>query len=378
MLAKAVESLEKVMEKISQGNLYSEVKYDGERVQMHYQSNPLRFEFFSRNLKPVVPSKIEDVKSFVIQSLAAAATAAKSGLDVILDSEVLLWDKTTNTPLPFGTLGVHKKKNFSTASVCLVVFDILYLNGQSLLHVPLKERREILEKVVERVPGHVEFSHLVKINSQKELDDMMNEMLTKKLEGLVLKDARGTYEPDARRWLKIKKDYLHGMADSADLVILGSYFGSGVHGGVQSVYLCGVFDSHAQKWRTVCKVGNGFNEAQLASMHAKLLPLMENIQGQKDRVPAWLDVTSQHVPDMVLKTSPSLTHGVVLEVAGAEFSHSSAHTAPDKRAGMEAISIRFPRIVKERTDKDVTTATTLTELQDLVVESEKGVSLKKK
>lgn len=36
-----------------------------------------------------------------------------------------------------------------------------------------------------------------------------------------MKDVRGVYEPAARHWLKIKKDYLKGMADSADLLVLG-------------------------------------------------------------------------------------------------------------------------------------------------------------
>lgn len=47
------------------------------------------------------------------------------------------------------------------------------------------------------------------------------------LEGLVLKDLESTYEPGKRHWLKVKKDYLFdgAMADTADLVVLGAWFG---------------------------------------------------------------------------------------------------------------------------------------------------------
>jgi DNA ligase-3 len=74
------------------------------------------------------------------------------------------------------------------------------------------------------------------------------------LEGLVLKDKQSVYEPNARHWLKIKKDYLHGMADSADLLVLGAYFGTGNKGGLLSVFLMGCYDETSKKYKTVCKV----------------------------------------------------------------------------------------------------------------------------
>lgn len=52
------------------------------------------------------------------------------------------------------------------------------------------------------------------------------------LEGLVLKDLESTYEPGKRHWLKVKKDYLFdgAMADTADLVVLGAWFGTYYNG----------------------------------------------------------------------------------------------------------------------------------------------------
>lgn len=44
--------------------------------------------------------------------------------------------------------------------------------------------------------------------------------------------SQGTYEPGKRHWLKVKKDYLNegAMADTADLVVLGAFYGKGSNG----------------------------------------------------------------------------------------------------------------------------------------------------
>jgi len=44
--------------------------------------------------------------------------------------------------------------------------------------------------------------------------------------------AQGNYEPGKRHWLKVKKDYLNegAMADTADLVVLGAFYGQGSKG----------------------------------------------------------------------------------------------------------------------------------------------------
>ena len=55
---------------------------------------------------------------------------------------------------------------------------------------------------------------------------------------------------------QVKKDYLAdgAMADSADLVVLGAWYGSGKKGGMMSVFLMGCFNPHTRKWCTVTKV----------------------------------------------------------------------------------------------------------------------------
>ena len=47
---------------------------------------------------------------------------------------------------------------------------------------------------------------------------------------------------------------MSGLADSADLIVLGAYFGSGNYGGMLSIFLVGVYDKKEKVFLTVCKV----------------------------------------------------------------------------------------------------------------------------
>ncbi len=69
---------------------------------------------------------------------------------------------------------------------------------------------------------------------------MISKAIAEGLEGLVLKDCDSVYEPGKRHWLKVKKDYLEegAMADSADLIVLGAYYGTGNKGELQLLQGC--------------------------------------------------------------------------------------------------------------------------------------------
>ncbi|KAI8420782.1 hypothetical protein MSG28_007990 [Choristoneura fumiferana] len=218
MLAEACKSVEMAMKKCPNG-MFSEIKYDGERVQVHKKDN--EFKYFSRALKPVLPHKVSHFKDYLPQ-------AFPKGVDMILDAEVLMVDVNTGKPLPFGTLGKHKQSEFKDAQVCLFVFDCLYYNGKVLIDLPIRKRRQIMYDNMVEVTNHVMFSEQQLIQKPADLAKMIAEVLQQGLEGLVLKDLESTYEPGKRHWLKVKKDYLFdgAMADTADLVVLGAWFGT--------------------------------------------------------------------------------------------------------------------------------------------------------
>ncbi|XP_052819765.1 DNA ligase 3-like [Mya arenaria] len=349
MLAEACRSVHQAMKKCPNG-FYAEIKYDGERVQLHKKGS--EFQYFSRSLKPVLPHKVSHFKEFIPK-------AFQSGDDLILDAEVLLIDTNTGNPLPFGSLGKHKKEQFKDANVCLFVFDCLHLNGENIMDKPIKERRKILAKEMVEIPNRIMFSEMKHITEEDDLTDMMTRVFQEGLEGLVLKDVNSIYEPGKRHWLKVKKDYLNegSMADSADLTVLGAFYGSGNKGGMMSVFLMGVYDPANEKWCTVTKVGNGFDDATLDKLQTELD--MVKISKKPEKVPAWLDVKKNVIPDFVVadpKAAP------IWEISGAEFSKAEVHTA-------DGISIRFPRVTKVRDDKSWEEATDLPRLKVLFKKS---------
>ena len=274
MLASACKSVEIAFKKCPNG-IFSEIKYDGERVQLHKQGN--NFKYFSRSLKPVQDHKVKHFADHIPKAFPA-------GTDMILDAEVLMLS-SKGQPLPFGSLGKHKGSGFKDANPCLFVFDIMHYNGENLMSKPIKERRKLLEKNMKEVGNYVKFSELTEIKKKSDLSGMIKTVLEQGLEGLVLKDANSTYEPGKRHWLKVKKDYLNegAMADTADLVVLGGWYGTGNKGGLVSVWLMGCYDTRTRRWCTVTKVGNGFDDDRVASLQKEMLPLMDKIKGDPDR-----------------------------------------------------------------------------------------------
>ncbi|XP_073735537.1 DNA ligase 3 isoform X4 [Callorhinus ursinus] len=375
MLAEACKSIEHAMKKCPNG-MFSEIKYDGERVQVHKKGD--HFSYFSRSLKPVLPHKVAHFKDYIPQ-------AFPGGHSMILDSEVLLIDTKTGKPLPFGTLGVHKKAAFQDANVCLFVFDCIYFNDVSLMDRPLCERRKFLHDNMVEIPNRIMFSEMKQVTVVSEsprtragpetsflaglpvsqgcshflkaadLADMINRVIREGLEGLVLKDVKGTYEPGKRHWLKVKKDYLNegAMADTADLVVLGAFYGQGSKGGMMSIFLMGCYDPSSQKWCTVTKCSGGHDDATLARLQKELD--MVKISKDPSKIPGWLKINKIYYPDFIV---PDPKKAAVWEITGAEFSKSEAHTA-------DGISIRFPRCTRIRDDKDWKSATNLPQLKEL-------------
>ncbi|XP_016376374.1 DNA ligase 3-like [Sinocyclocheilus rhinocerous] len=345
MLAEACKSIEYAMKKCPNG-MYSEIKYDGERVQVHKNGN--HFSYFSRSLKPVLPHKVAHFKDFIPQ-------AFPGGHSMILDAEVLLIDTKTSKPLPFGTLGVHKKAAFQDAQVGLFVFDCIYFNGVSLMDKPLCERRKLLHDNMVEVPNRILFSEMKHVTRAADLAEIITRVIREGLEGLVLKDIKGHYEPGKRHWLKVKKDYLNegAMADTADLVVLGAFYGKGSNGGIMSSFLMGCYDPESKKWCTVTKCSGGYDDATLARLQKELDVI--KIGKDPSKIPGWLKIVKNYYPDFIIRDPEKAP---VWEITGAEFSKSEMHTA-------DGISIRFPRCTRMRDDKDWKTATNLQQLKEL-------------
>nr|WCB86881.1 CPPV070 DNA ligase [Cooks petrelpox virus] len=343
MLASACKTFSEAVKKCPNG-IIADFKYDGERIQIHKHNK--QFKYFSRSLKPITPHKVADFEELLDKAFPSAK-------NMILDGEIILIDTKTNQLLPFGTLGINKKNMYDNACVCIFIFDCLYLNDTVLIDKPFIERRNIIHVNIKEIPNRILLSEVKNIKNDEELSKLLHIVLSKNIEGFVLKDAKGVYEPGMRRWLKIKKDYLDGcsMADKADLVVLGAYYGKGNKSGILSSFLMGCYDTKSKKWCTVTKCSGGHTDIELQEINDNL----SVIPFDRNAIPDWLSINKIHYPDVIIS---DISLSPVWEIIGSEFTRSPTHTASN-------ISIRFPRCVRIREDKTYETANNLDDIKRL-------------
>lgn len=354
MLAKPTKGVSEILDKFQNIEFTCEYKYDGERAQIHYMEDG-SVEIYSRNAERNTgkyPDVVDAAKRFKKSSVKS----------FVLDCEVVAFDREKQKILPFQILSTRARKGVIvsdiTVKVCIFAFDILYLNGQSLLQEQLKVRREHLYNTFEAVPGEFQFATATISNELEEIQKFLDAAVNSGCEGLIIKtlNADATYEPSRRslNWLKLKKDYMDSVGDSLDLVPIAGFHGRGKRTGVYGAFLLACYDDKDEEYQSICKIGTGFSEAMLeersSSLRIKVIP--------KPKV--YYRYGETLTPDVWFEPTE------VWEVKAADLSISPVHRAANGIVDPnKGISLRFPRLLRVREDKNPEQATSAEQVAEM-------------
>jgi ATP-dependent DNA ligase I len=335
-----------------------EDKYDGIRAQAHVSDGEVKF--FSRTRDEITESFPE-------------LPDALSGLpqDAILDGEIIAWDCDAGRARPFSVLqrrlGRKKvsDKMLREIPVAFLVFDVLYAGGELVIDRPLRERAQILDRLLTQKPhaGNVDSARrrtgkagtqdklsfedgeelvaariirapVFLASSAAKLEELFAAAQERGNEGLMIKDLNSAYTPGKRgkSWLKMKRELA-----TLDVVVTAVEYGHGKRIGVLSDYTFAVWDG--DRLVNIGKAYSGLTDAEIAEMTKWFLAHVVEDQGFR------------------LVVVPK----IVLEVAFNNMMKSNRHES--------GYALRFPRIVRLRPDKSAEDADTIERVREIPLSS---------
>ncbi|XP_039030849.1 DNA ligase 4-like isoform X2 [Hibiscus syriacus] len=335
-----------------------ECKFDGDRIQIH--KNGIEIRYYSRNFLDHYEYG-HGMSNVIAQNILVDRC--------ILDGEMLVWDSTSNRFAEFGSnqeiAKAAKDGLDSDRQLCYVAFDVLYVGDTSVIHQSLKERHELLKKVVKPLKGRLEIlvpngglnSHCPPgepcwsslAHSVNDVERFFKETIENRDEGIVIKDLSSKWEPSDRsgKWLKLKPDYIRAGSD-LDVLVIGGYYGSGRRGGEVAQFLVGLADrqdpnAYPRRFLSFCRVGTGLTDDELETVAKKLKPYFRKYEYPKKMQPSFYQVTnhSKERPDVWIESpEKSIILSITSDIRTIQ---SEVFAAP--------YSLRFPRIDRVRYDK---------------------------
>jgi len=255
---------------------------------------------------------------------------------IALDGEVLAF--RDGLPISFQYLQTRitrktvSKKQLLEAPTVFMAYDILEYEGMDIRSWPLEQRRALIQRLVTSInaPSLI-LSPRIPFTDWNELPDVLNQARERNCEGFMIKRKSAPYQAGRRRgdWWKWKIDPL-----SVDAVMIYAQKGSGKRSGLYTDYTFAVRDGASLV--PFAKAYSGLTDSEIAVL---------------DR---WIKANSKEQFGPVRTVKAAQVFEIGFEGIGRSARHKSG------------VAVRFPRILKWRTDKTVDEINTLKDLQDLL------------
>ncbi len=338
MLALKVDDLKEAFETVGKP-LQAEFKYDGFRLEIEKDEKG-SITLFTRRLENVTrqfPEVVEYVKEHV------------NAKTFILDAEAVGYDRKTQKYLPFQNISQRIKRKYEIEKMSeempveVNVFDILSYNGKTLISETFKERRAIVEKIVDTVNKKIRPTQAMITDSEEEIEEFFSKSRELGNEGLMLKALDAPYKPGARvgYMLKYKK-----VGENLDLAIIGAEWGEG-------------------------KRSQWLSSYELAcAQDGKLVEIGKVSTGLKEKPEEGLsfdDVTKMLRPLITTEDGKHVTvkPRVIIEVAYEEIQRSPSYSS--------GYALRFPRVIRNRTEeKSIGEINTIEDVERLYEQQKKA------
>ena len=333
MLAQLISSIKEAINEMETPQF--ETKYDGARVQIHKnenENNENNIKIYSRKLEDITNSLPEIVNEF--KNIKGS---------FIIEGECVAISKENNKPLPFQYILRRFRRKYNIGNMVeeinlkVYLFDILYYNNKILIDLPLKERRNYLENLVNvdninnnNINNKIELSNKLITNNEEEAIKFYKYSLEIGHEGVMIKNINAPYTPGSR----VKTMYkFKPTLEQLDVVVIGAKLGMGKRKEWYGSFEIAIWDENKENLLPIGHVGSGLTEEELEELTNEIKNIIIN---KKD-------------DEVILEPK------IVLEVSYEEIQKSDKYSC--------GYALRFPRVMSIRLDKSIDEINTIYDVE---------------
>lgn len=314
--------------------------------QIEWKWDGIRAQVVKRAGRVWIWSRGEDLITSRFPEVEQIGEALPDGY--VLDGEILAWEAEASTPLPFARLQPRitrktlTKKVLADSPAAFLAYDLLEAHGHDLRMTPLAGRREQLEALAASLDASLA-RDLLRVSPRVEADDwtalaaLRDDSRARGVEGLMLKERHSMYGVGRTKasgtWWKWKIDPY-----AIDAVLVYAQRGHGRRASLYTDFTFAVWDE-ADGVRT-------------------LVPFAKAYSGLTDEEMRQVDAIVRKTTVEKFGPVRSVTPSLVFEIG-----FEGIQASPRHKSG---VAVRFPRMLRWRTDKQIEDADTLAMLKGFI------------